>query len=47
MDTAIALDMLRVFALVAGCQRYPDGMGYGQQFENIVRTWRPALIGTR
>jgi hypothetical protein len=44
VDAAIAVDMLRVFALLAGCQRYPDAMGYGQQFEQIVRAWRPALM---
>ncbi|MGA3241716.1 MAG: hypothetical protein ABSG03_36105 [Bryobacteraceae bacterium] len=42
VDTAIAVDMLRVFALLAGCQRYPDTIGYGEQFEAIVRAWRPA-----
>jgi hypothetical protein len=43
VDAAIAVDMLRVFALLAGCQRYPDTMGYGERFEAIVRAWRPAL----
>ncbi len=42
MDTSIAVDMLRVFALLAGCHKYPDAMGYGKQFEAIVRVWRPA-----
>jgi hypothetical protein len=42
VDTPIALDMLRVFALLAGCQRYPDTLGYGAQFEAIVTAWRPA-----
>jgi len=41
VDTAIAVDMLRVFALVAGCQHYPDALGYGQHFERIMRAWRP------
>lgn len=43
VDMAIAVDMLRVFALLAGCPRYPDAMGYGERFERIVRAWRPAL----
>ena len=47
VDTSIAVDMLRVFALLAECQRYPDAMGYGQQLEEIVRAWRPALIQNR
>jgi hypothetical protein len=42
VDTAIAVDMLRVFALMAGCHQYPDAMGYGKHFEAIVRAWRPA-----
>ena len=41
VDTPIAVDMLRVFALLAGCQQYPDTMGYGKQFEAIIRAWRP------
>jgi len=43
VDTTIAVDMLRVFALLAECRRYPDAMGYGRHFEQIVRAWRPAL----
>lgn len=42
VDTAIAVDMLRVFALVAECRAYPDTLGYGRQFETIFRTWRKA-----
>ena len=42
VDTAIAVDMLRVFALLAACRQYPDNMGYGKQLECIMRTWRPA-----
>ena len=42
VDTAIAVDMLRVFALLAACRQYPDALGYSKQFEAIVRTWRPA-----
>jgi len=37
---AIAVDMPRVFALVAECQHYPDTLGYGERFEQIVRAWR-------
>jgi len=42
VDTPVAVDMLRVFALLAGCHQYPDTMGYGKHFEAIVRVWRPA-----
>ena len=40
VDTSIAVDMLRVFALVSECQHYPDVMGYSQHFDEIVRLWR-------
>jgi hypothetical protein len=41
VDTEIALDMLRVFALVAEHHRYPDNIGYGRQLEAIARDRRP------
>jgi hypothetical protein len=40
VDTSIAVDMVKVFAMVAGCRRYPDSMGYGKQFEALARVWR-------
>ena len=43
VDTQIAADMMTVFALVAGCHRYPDDLGYGEEFRRIVHAWRPAL----
>ena len=43
VDTAIAVDMLRGFAMLAACRQYPDALGYGKQFEAIVRMWRPSL----
>lgn len=45
VDTAIAVDMLRVFALLAECRQYPDTLDYGKQFEAIVRAWRPDRSG--
>jgi hypothetical protein len=42
VDASIAVDMLRVFALLAAHHRYPDAMDYGKHFEAIVRAWRPA-----
>jgi hypothetical protein len=45
VDTSIRVDMLRVFALLAGCQRYPDAIGYGKYFEEIVHIWRPNSDG--
>ena len=43
VDTEIAADMVMVFALVASCRRYPDDLGYGEEFRRIVHAWRPAL----
>ena len=43
VDTAIAEDMLQVFALVAAWQHYSDTLGYRKQFEAIIRAWRPDL----
>jgi hypothetical protein len=43
VDTSIAADMLRVCAMLAECRQYPDTLGYGKEFESIVRAWRPAL----
>jgi len=43
LDTAIAEDILQVVALVVACQHYPDTLGYGKQFEAIIRTWRRSL----
>ena len=42
LDTALAVDVLRVFALVAECRAYPDTLGYGEQFETMFRLWRNA-----
>jgi hypothetical protein len=43
VDTEIAADMITVFALVANCHhRYPDDLGYGEEFRRIVHAWRPA-----
>ena len=43
VDTKIAADMVTVFGLVAVCHRYPDDLGYGEEFRRIVHAWRPAL----
>ena len=43
VDTPLAEDMLEVLALVAECQHYPDTLGYGKQFEAIIRAWRPGF----
>ena len=43
VDIEIAADMVTVFGLVAVCHRYPDDLGYGEEFRRIVHAWRPAL----
>lgn len=43
LDTGIAADMVTVFAFVASCRCFPDDMGYGEEFRQIVHAWRPAL----
>jgi len=45
VDTAIADDVLTVLRLVVEQSSYPDDLGYGKQFERLVRLWRPALGG--
>nr|CAC79152.1 hypothetical protein 12.2 kDa [uncultured bacterium] len=44
LDTAIAQDMVTVFALVARVHVYPDTLGFKADFEAIVREWRPELV---
>ncbi len=41
---AIVNDMAIVFAYVGHHPHYPDTLGYGPQFEAIVRAWRPSLV---
>lgn len=42
VDTAIANDMVTVFAYVARTWHYPDALGLGAEFEELVTRWRPA-----
>jgi hypothetical protein len=42
VDARIAADMVAVFAILPTFQHYPDALGYGAQFEALVRVWRPA-----
>jgi hypothetical protein len=41
VDPEIAADMVTVFTLIAKCRRFPDDLGYDEQFRHIVHTWRP------
>ena len=40
VDTAIAADMVTVFSMVAERNNYPDTLGFGEQLERIVASWR-------
>lgn len=44
VDEAIAEDMCTVFRLATRANSYPDTLGYGPQFEAVVREWRPELV---
>ena len=44
VDDSIATDMVLVFAIIARLSRYPDTLGFGKDFESIVRQWRPRLV---
>lgn len=41
VDRAIASDMLTVFAMLTRLSSYPDSLGFREDFEEIVRQWRP------
>lgn len=40
VDTAIARDMAIVFGYVARTWHYPDALGLGAEFEDLVTRWR-------
>lgn len=44
LDEDIMDDMCVVFRLASRAKSYPDTLGYGPQFEAIVREWRPELL---
>jgi len=43
VDSAIAADIVTVFGLLADRHTYPDSLGYGVQFKQILQAWRPVL----
>lgn len=45
VDDAIARDMKTVFGLIARENKYPDSLGYEQDFNAIVKEWRPEMLG--
>lgn len=46
VDTAIAVDMVSVFGLVARIHQYPDKIdpAFKADFAAIIRQWRPELL---
>ena len=40
LDEGIAADMATVFAFIAKHSTYPDSLGYGDDFKEIVLAWR-------
>lgn len=44
LDEDIAQDVCTVFRLATRANSYPDTLGYGPQFESVVRAWRPELV---
>jgi len=44
LDEDIAEDLCVVFQLATRANSYPDTLGYGPQFEAVIRAWRPELI---
>ncbi|WP_334022016.1 hypothetical protein [Burkholderia orbicola] len=47
VDDTIMDDMCVVFRLASRANSYPDTLGYGPQFEAIVRAWRPELVESK
>ncbi|WP_213309075.1 MULTISPECIES: DUF7673 family protein [Paraburkholderia] len=44
LDDDIVDEVIAVFRLASRVYQYPDTLGYGPQFEAIVREWRPELV---
>jgi hypothetical protein len=40
VDPEIAAGMVTVFTLIAKCRRFPDDLGYDEEFRRIVHRWR-------
>lgn len=41
VDADIARDMITVFGMIARIHSYPDTLGYGELFDEVVKQWRP------
>lgn len=47
VDDSISADMVTVFGLIARTGRHPDDLGYGEDFQSLVESWRPELLAYR
>lgn len=45
VDAAIASDMLLLVSCIARVGSYPDSLGYGDDFREVVGYWRSELVG--
>ncbi len=45
LDRNIGDDIVTVVRLIAARQEYPNAYGFGKQFERLVVSWRPQLVG--
>jgi hypothetical protein len=43
LDREIAIDCCKLMAWVATNQHYPDDLGFREQFDALIRYWRPNL----
>lgn len=43
VDTPISNDMVIVVGMITKTNRYPDSLGYAEDFKAIVGAWRPDL----
>lgn len=43
VDDDIRKDMTTVFAFIGAVNAYPDSLGYADDFDAIVRAWRPEI----
>ena len=41
VDADLAKDMVTVFTMISRMQSYPDTLGYGDLFLEVVKQWRP------
>jgi hypothetical protein len=35
-----------IFRAIGSMAKYPDALGYEEQFNRLVRRWRPQLVGS-